>query len=51
MNDKELAGTETISKKPPVTGQNNYRHRHLSGMAPKGKKKWVPRQFSSKGKV
>ena len=51
MNEKELAGTETISKKPPVIVQNNYRHRHLSGSAPKGKKKWIPRQFSTKGKV
>jgi ATP-dependent RNA helicase RhlE len=36
---------------PPIIAQNNYRHRHLSGLAPKGKKKWVPRQFSTKGKV
>lgn len=51
MNEKELAGAESISKKVPVIAQNNYRHRHLSGSAPKGKKKWVPRQFSTKGKV
>jgi ATP-dependent RNA helicase RhlE len=51
MNEKELAGTESISKNPPVIAQNNYRHRHPSGLAPKGKKKWVPRQFSTKGKV
>ena len=38
MNEKEFAGTETISKKPPVMGQNNFRHRHFSGMAPKGKR-------------
>jgi ATP-dependent RNA helicase RhlE len=36
---------------PPIIAQNNYRHRNLSGLAPKGKKKWVPRQFSTKGKV
>jgi ATP-dependent RNA helicase RhlE len=51
MNEKELAGTETISKKPAVNPQRNFRHRKLSGLAPKGKKKWVPKQFSSKGKV
>jgi len=46
-----LAGTESNSKKPPVTAQIKFRHRNLSGLAPKGKKKWVPRQFSTKGKV
>jgi ATP-dependent RNA helicase RhlE len=51
MNEKEMAGTESNSKKPPVTAQNKFRHRNLSGLAPKGKKKWVPRQFSTKGKV
>ncbi|MDR3667371.1 MAG: DEAD/DEAH box helicase [Ignavibacteriaceae bacterium] len=51
MDEREPAGTETISRKPPVTVQKNYRQRHLSGLAPKGKKKWVPKQFSSKGKV
>jgi ATP-dependent RNA helicase RhlE len=51
MNEKEFSGSETISKKPPVNPQRNFRHRNLSGLAPKGKKKWVPKQFSSKGKV